>query len=74
MAIHLNSQEASVKNAFRKLPPDTAMELSRLIERMAALAPKRQINWSDFWSDEDLEEYRAASVRRLEASESEDAD
>ena len=52
---------------------DVATELPRLIQRLAALAPDRKIDWSDSWSDEDLEEFRAASVRRLAASESEDA-
>jgi hypothetical protein len=31
-------------------------------------------SWSDSWSDEDLKEFRAASLRRLEAEESEDKD
>jgi len=69
----LNSQEASLLTAFRKLPPDAAGELSRLVERLAALAPERKIDWSDSWSDEDLREFRAASVRRLEEIESEEA-
>ena len=50
------------------------MELSGLIERLAALAPDRKIEWSDSWSDDDLNEFRAASVARLEASESEELD
>ena len=74
MEILLNSQEASLLNAFRKLPPETAIELSGLIERLATLAPGRKIDWSDSWSDEDLREFRAASVRRFEASESEGMD
>ena len=74
MEILLNSQEASLLNAFRKLPTDAAMELSGLIERLAALAPDRKIDWSDSWSDDDLKEFRAASVARLEASESEEMD
>ena len=72
MEIRLNSQEASLLTAFRRLPPEAAGELSRLIERLAALAPERKIDWSDSWSDDDLQEFRAASVRRLEESESED--
>ena len=48
------------------------MEIRRLIERLAALAPERKIDWSDSWSDDDLQEFRAASVRCLEESESED--
>ena len=72
MEIHLNPQEASLLSAFRRLPPDAAVELSRLVERLATLAPNRIIDWSDSWSEEDLKEFRAASVRRLDASESED--
>jgi hypothetical protein len=74
MEILLNSQETSLLSAFRRLPPDAAVELSRLVERLAALAPDRKIDWSDSWSDEDLREYRAASVRRLGESEAEDGD
>ena len=73
MEILLNSQEASLLTAFRGLPPDAAGELSRLVERLAALAPERRIDWSDSWSDEDLREFRAASIRRLEERESEEA-
>ena len=72
MEILLNSQEASLLSAFRRLPPDAAIELSRLVERLASLAPDRKIDWSDSWSDDDLKEFRAASIRRLEASELED--
>jgi len=74
MEASLNSQEASLLAAFRRLPPDAAGELSRLIERLASLAPERKIDWSDSWSDDDLNEFRAASVRRLEISEAEEAD
>ena len=73
MEILLNSQEASLLAAFRRLPPDAAGELSRLVERLAALAPERRIDWSDSWSDEDLREFRAGSIRRLEERESEEA-
>ena len=72
MEMLVNSQEASLLSAFRRLPPDAAMELSRLIERLATLAPDRKINWSDSWSDEDLKEFRDASVRRLDAADSEE--
>ena len=74
MEILLNSQEASLLNAFRRLPPDEAIELSRLIERLAAHARDRKLDWSDSWSDGDLEEFRAASVRRLVAGDSKELD
>jgi hypothetical protein len=74
MEMQLNEQEASLVDAFRHLPPDTATELSALTNRLAELAPNRLVDWSDSWSDEDLNRYRAASLRRLDAEESEDGD
>jgi hypothetical protein len=47
------------------------MELSALAERLAELTPNGRIDWSDAWSDEDLNDFRAASLRRLEDEESE---
>ncbi len=72
MEISVTSQEASLIAAFRKLAPDAAIELTQLIERLGALAPQRKIDWSDSWSEEDLKDYRAASIRRLEESEAEE--
>ena len=74
MDVQLNEREASLVDAFRRLPPDTATELSALAVRLAELAPNRKIDWSDSWSDEDLTEFRAASLRRLDAEESADRD
>lgn len=72
--MQLNEREASLLDAFRRLPQDTAMELSVPAERLAELAPNRRIDWPDSWSDEDLNEFRTASLRRLDAEESEDQD
>lgn len=74
MEMQLNEREASLVDAFRRLPPDAASELSALAERLAELAPNWRIDWSDAWSDEDLKDFRAASLRRLDAEESEDQD
>jgi hypothetical protein len=71
--MQLSPREASLVEAFRRLPPDTVVELSALAERLAALTPNGRIDWCDSWSDEDLKEFRAASVRRLEAEESEES-
>lgn len=65
--MRLSTREASLVEAFRRLPPDAAAELASLAERLAALRPCTEIDWSDSWSDEDLKEFTAASVRRLEA-------
>ncbi len=73
MEISVTSQEATLLTAFRRLAPDAAGELTRLIERLGAVAPERKIDWSDSWSDEDLKEFRAASLRRLDANEAEEA-
>ena len=74
MEMRLNEREASLVDAFRRLPPDTAIELSAPAERLAQLSPNLRIDWSDSWSDEDLKDFRAASLRRLGADESEDRD
>lgn len=72
MEMQLNEREASLVDAFRRLPADAATELSALAQRLAELAPNHRIDWSDSWSDEDLNDFRAASLRRLDAEESED--
>jgi len=72
--MQLNEREASLVEAFRRLPRDAAEQLSALAQRLAGLTPDRKIDWSDSWSDEDLQEFRIASLRRLEAEESEDPD
>jgi hypothetical protein len=73
MEMQLDPREATLVEAFRRLPPNAAAELSALAERLAALAPHHRIDWSDAWSDEDLRDFRAASLRRLEAEESEES-
>ena len=71
--IPVTSQEASLLTAFRRLAPDAAGELSRLIERLGAVAPECEIDWFESWSEEDLKEFRSASLRRLEEHEAEEA-
>lgn len=74
MEMQLSEREVSLLDAFRRLPSDTATELSALVERLAELAPNQKIDWSDSWSDEDLNDFRAASLRRFDAEESADRD
>ena len=73
MEMQLNPGEASLVEAFRRLAPDTAAELSALAQRLATVTSNSRIDWSDAWSDEDLREFSAASMRRLEAEESEES-
>jgi len=68
--MQLDPREASLVEVFRRLPLETAAELSTLAERLAALPPHTRIDWSDSWTNEDLQEFRAASLRRLDADES----
>ena len=69
--MQLDPREASLVEVFRRLPPDTAAELSALAERLATLSSQGTIDWSDSWTDEDLQSFRAASLGRLDAGESE---
>ena len=68
----ISAREEVLLEALRCRPPDAAVELSALAQRLAALAPGTTIDWSDSWSDADLREFTAASLRRLEAEEEED--
>jgi hypothetical protein len=70
--MQISAREAELVEAFRRLPPNAATELSALTQRLAALAPGTTIDWSDSWSDADLQEFTAASLRRLEAEEQEE--
>ncbi len=69
MEVLLNAREATLLQAFRRLPPDAATELTALSERLAALRPNTHIDWSDSWSDEDLQEFTAVSASRINAEE-----
>ena len=71
--MQLDPREASLVEVFRRLPPETAAELSALAERLATLSSHGNIDWSDSWTDEDLQDFRAASLARLEAEESEES-
>ena len=73
MEMQLDPREASLVEVFRRLPPETAAELSALAERLAALSPHHRVDWSDSWSDDDLRDFRTASLRRLETEETEES-
>ena len=73
MEMQLNPREASLVEAFRRLAPDTAAELSALAERLAVLTANGRIDWADSWSDEDLRDFTAASLKRLDTEEEEDS-
>jgi hypothetical protein len=72
MELQLSAREMSLLEALRRLPPEAAAELTALAERLASLRPNTVIDWSDGWSDEDLNEFTTAAVNRLESEELEE--
>ena len=70
--MQISDREEVLLEAFRRLPQGAAAELSALAQRLAALAPGTMIDWSDSWSDADLREFTAASLRQFEAKEEEE--
>ena len=70
--MEIDAREEALLEAFRRLPPSAAVELSAVAQRLAALAPDTTIDWSDSWSDADLREFTAASLRRFEDEEEEE--
>jgi hypothetical protein len=67
--MELSAQETTLLDGFRRLPPDAANELAALVQRLAALSPNTRIDWSDSWSEEDLRDFTAHSLKRFEAAE-----
>jgi hypothetical protein len=67
--MQLSAQEATLLDGFRRLPPNAASELSALVRRLADLAPNTRVDWSDSWSEEDLGDFTADSLKRLETEE-----
>jgi hypothetical protein len=72
--MQLSASEEVLVDAFRRLPPAAAAELAALVRRLASVSPNTAIDWSDSWTDSDLQEFTAASVRSVEAAETEDSD
>ena len=63
--MHLDSKETAIVDAFRRLPRDTAEELANLVQRLAELSATTRIDWSESWSEDDLRDFTAHSIRRL---------
>ena len=68
----LTASEESLIDAVRRLPPEEAQRVLEWAQKLADLGRERQIEWSDSWSDEDLADATASSVRRFEEQELED--
>ena len=67
--MQLSSDETTLVDAFRRLPPNTPGELAALVQRLAALSATTRIDWSDSWPDEGLRDFTRHSLQRLEDEE-----
>jgi hypothetical protein len=67
----LSAQEESLIKVVRALPSEEAQRVLTWASQLAHLAHGREIDWSDSWSDEDIAEATAASIRRFEEQEQE---
>lgn len=65
----LTAEEESLIKLVRTLPPEEATRVLSWASRLADLAQGREIEWSDAWTDEDMAEATAASIRRFEKQE-----
>ena len=68
--IQLTEKEEQLVATIRVLSAETADQIMLWAAQLAGLAAGQPIDWSDAWSDEDLRDATAASVRNLEESES----
>ena len=68
--ILLTEKEEQLVETIRVLPPGTADQILLWATQLADLAAGQPVDWSDAWSDEDLRDATAASLRSLEESES----
>ena len=67
--MQLSAQETTLLDAFRRLPPNAANDLAALVQRLAAFSPDCRIDWSDSWSEGDLRDFTAHSLKRFESDE-----
>jgi hypothetical protein len=67
----LSSGEESLIKVVRMLPPDEAKKVLVWAQQLGDLGGSRPVEWSDSWSDDDLREATAASLKRFEQQERE---
>jgi hypothetical protein len=70
-AMVLSTTEESLIKVVRMLPPDEARKVLVWAQQLADLAVGQRFEWSDSWSDDDLREATAASLKRFEEQERE---
>ena len=62
----LTGEEESLIKVVRTLQPQEARRVLAWASHLADLGQGHKIEWSDAWSDEDLADATAASLRRFE--------
>ena len=67
----LSASEEALIRVARMLPPDEAQKVLDWAQQLTELAVDRPIEWSDSWSENDLREATAASLKRFEQQENE---
>jgi hypothetical protein len=67
----LSESEESLINVVRMLPPGEAKKVLGWAQRLSELGGGRPVEWSDSWSDDDLREATAASLKQFEEQERE---
>ncbi len=67
----LSASEESLIKVVRMLPPGEAKKVLDWAQQLTDLGGGRPVEWSDSWSDDDLREATAASLKRFEQQERE---
>lgn len=69
----LNANEERFVEALRALPPDAADQVIAWTTRLRELAGSRSVEWSDTWTEEDLQDARRASLSGFDERERDEA-
>ena len=67
--VTLTQKEEFLVQTMRSLSPEACEKVLAWAEQLAGLADGRPIDWSDSWSEEDMHDATAASIRRFEIEE-----
>ena len=65
----LTQKEESLVQSLRELPAEAADQVIEWARRLSDLAHGRTVEWSDAWTEDDLRDATAASMRNLERQE-----
>jgi hypothetical protein len=69
--IVLNEKEEQLVKTVRVLPKEAADQILLWASQLANVAAGRPVEWSDHWTEEDMRDATAASLRSFDESEPE---